>query len=299
MPRPLLNSLAHVPALVDLWNSSTPAPFRMDERLMRQHLEYPGALVLVQGEPWRGALWARQGTLEATLDALVVRSASRRQGIGRALIGAFRDSLEPNVSWRFGGGNHHFVPGLPDCLAKAHGFFSALGLVADWHAHDLLWQSESSSVGARGWDEPTYRLVGGDEVGDLRDLLRHFGRRWQEDTESRCQSLKAGLPEEIMGAYHHGKLVGFCHIWSPRSRTLGPSTFWLDRSDSAWGGVGPLGVHPDLRGLGLGAGVVESSMGYLRQQGAERIGVDWTGLPAFYERCGFKPWLTYRGYHPG
>lgn len=295
MPRPLQNSLSQVPALVDLWNSGTPSPFRMDGRLMREHLEYPGALVVVEGEPWRGALWARQGSLGATLDALVVSPDARRQGIGRALLTAFRETLEPNASWRFGGGNHHFVPGLPDCLSEAHGFFSALGMVPDWHAHDLLWQAQ---VGEEHWDEQTYRLLDATRIGELRELLRHFGKRWQEDTADRCQSLREGSSEEIMGAFHQGALVGFCHIWSPRSRRLGPSTFWLDRGDNAWGGVGPLGVHPELRGLGLGAGVVESSMAYLRRQGALRIGVDWTGLPAFYERCAFRPWLTYRGYHP-
>lgn len=297
MIKALENPLEHAPSLVALWNLCAPEPFLMDERLMREHLEAPGAAVFVAGETWQGALWARNGSLGATLDALLVRPGFRRQGVGRCLVEAFRESLEPNVSWRFGGGSHHFVPGLPESLGEAHGFFSALGLVPDWHAHDLLWQSPPP--GPISWDEGTYRLTTANDLGDLRALLSHFGRRWQEDTETRCQAMRAGWQEEIMGAFHDGHLVGFCHLWSPRSRTLGPSTFWLDRSDQAWGGVGPLGVHPDKRGLGLGAGVVEAAMAYLRRHGARRIGVDWTGLPKFYERCGFKPWLSYRGYHPG
>jgi predicted N-acetyltransferase YhbS len=183
-------------------------------------------------------------------------------------------------------------------MDQSHGFFSALGLVADWHAYDLLCQGPFGPLEA-DWDESIYRLVRPPQIEELQRLLAHFGRRWQLDTERRCQALRAGLPEEIMGAFQQGKLVGFCHVWSPLSMNLGPSTFWLDRSDQAWGGIGPIGVHPEQRGLGLGAGVVMAATAYLRRQGKQRIGVDWTGLPKFYERCGFRPWLSYRGYHPG
>jgi GNAT superfamily N-acetyltransferase len=292
------NSLQHLEGLVALWNGASSAPFLMDTQVMRQWLEAPGASVLLEGDPWRGALWARQGPLGATLDALLVLPRERRRGVATRLLNAFRDSLEPRVGWRFGGGSHHFVPGLPDGMSQAHGFFSRLGLVPDWEAHDLLWTPPCGAA-QRAWDRATYRLVQPPESAALAELLRHFGKRWQEDTESRCRLLRQGLPEEIMGAFHEQRLVGFCHIWSPRSRQLGPSTFWLARQDGLWAGIGPLGVHPEQRGLGLGAGVVEAAMAYLRCAGAQRIGVDWTGLPKFYERCGFRPWLSYRGYHPG
>lgn len=292
----LENLLEHVPSLVAHWNSCTTEPFVMDERLMRQSLESPGALVLAEGTPWRGVLWGRRGRSGATLDAVMVRPEARLSGVGRALVEAFREGLGPEASWRFGGGDHHFVPGLPDLLAQFGGFFLALGLAPDWHAYDLLWQAPQP--GAASWDESTYRLVRPDEGERLQELLRHFGTRWQEDTGQRCLALSRGEPEEIMGAFIEQRLVAFCHIWSPLSGTLGPSTFWLDRRDQAWGGIGPLGVHPLERGRGLGAGVVEAALAYLRRQGKQRIGVDWTGLPEFYQRCGFQPWLSYRGYHP-
>jgi GNAT superfamily N-acetyltransferase len=302
----LENFLEQVPNLVEFWNCCTSEPFFMDARLMREHLEYPGAIVLVdQKDARRGVLWGRHGSLGATLDAVMVLPRLRRQGVGRSLVESFRQALEPNVSWRFGGGNHHFVPGLPESLAEAHGFFSALGLVTDWHAYDLIWRapeaprSDPQPSELTSWDVSTYRLLTATEIGELAELMGQFGKRWQDDTERRCQALKAGRPEEIMGAFLQNRLVGFCHIWTGKSQTLGPSTFWLDRQGDAWGGIGPLGVHPEQRGRGLGAGVVEASMAYLRRQGKQRIGVDWTGLPKFYERCGFTPWISYRGYHPG
>ena len=297
MPILLKNCLDKLTELVGLWNDCAVEPFWMDRLLMRQYLQAPGAIVWVEGSPWRGALWARIGPHATTLDALWVKPDSRRQGVGRRLLSAFRGALSPSVGWRFGGGEHHLVPGLPAQLSHHHAFFERHGLVADWHAHDLLWKESGQEKAV--WDKSVYRLVELGQLEQLAGLLRHFGARWQTDTALRAQALSQGSAEEIMGAFQAERLVGFCHIWSSRSGRLGPSTFWLPRQDTAvWGGIGPLGVHPEVRGRGYGAGVVEASLAYLRERGAKLIGVDWTGLPEFYEGRGFRRWLDYRGYHP-
>ena len=297
MPNLLENSLSHLLTLVEFWNLCSVDPFWMDVALMRQYLERSGAKVWVESAPWEGVLWARLGETSVTLDALWVRPDRRRQGVGGRLLQSFVSALPPGQQWRFGGGEHHFVPGLPDQLAEYHPFFLKHGLAADWEAHDLLWTSEAG--GATEWDRKTYRLLGPSDLEALFELLDEFGVRWRKDTRRRGDSLVAGAKEEIMGAFHQGRLVGFCHIWSRDSASLGPSTFWLDRGgEERWGGIGPLGVHPGARGHGYGAGVVEASMAYLRHKGAESIGVDWTGLPDFYEGRGFRRWLSYRGYHP-
>ncbi len=297
MPLLLENSLAYVRELVDIWNKCTVEPFLMDERLMSQYLEVPGAQVWVTKEPWAGALWARHVPQNTTLDAILVQPERRRQGLGTALLEEFIGTVPAGATWRFGGGAHHFVPGLPESLNWAENFFLKHGLIADWHAHDLLWTS--GSAGTKIWDETTYRLLVASETEALMSLMLSFGQRWQTDTEIRCSALREGSFEEVMGAFHQGEMVGFCHIWSARSYRLGPSTFWLPRgSQEVWGGIGPLGVHPNFRGFGYGAGVVEASMAYLRSVGAGVIGVDWTGLPEFYEGRGFSRWITYRGFHP-
>lgn len=297
MPNLLENSLSHLPALVEFWNLCSVAPFWMDQCLMRQYLERPGAVVWVEGEPWKGLLLARLGETALTLDALWVEPKVRRQGVGGRLLQSFISALPRGREWRFGGGEHHFVPGLPAQLAQHHSFFLRHGLLPDWEAHDLLWTLEAG--GSTEWDRTLYRLLDASDLEALYALLDVFGGRWRKDTRRRGVSLIAGAKEEIMGAFHQGKLVGFCHIWSADSTSLGPSTFWLKRDrENCWGGIGPLGVHPQARGKGYGAGVVEASMAYLRQKGARTIGVDWTGLPDFYEARGFRRWLSFRGYHP-
>ncbi len=297
MPILLENSSEHLHELVEFWNACAVEPFWMDALLMGQYLKVPGARVWVDGSPWKGALWARFGSRATTLDALWVRPEMRRRGVGGSLLDRFRAEVEPDRAWRFGGGEHHFVPGVPESLSEFHPFFAKHGLVADWHAHDLLWTHQSAAT--TDWDDSVYRLIEPGQIDELARLLEYFGARWQIDTAARCQDPLEGRAEEIMGAFQEERLVGFCHIWSPRSRRLGPSTFWLPRDRTQmWGGIGPLGVHPEMRGHGYGAGVVEASMAYLRSRGAEVIGVDWTGLPDFYEGRGFRRWLDYRGYHP-
>lgn len=296
MTEPLPDPWRHSQALVDFWNRCAPEPFAMDRRAMLEYLRFPGAQVWTEGHSWRGLLWGRPNASPPSLDALLVLPEHRRQGHGRRLVQAFTRRLT-SPAWRFGGGERHWVPGLPEACRQAHGFFLALGMVPDWEAHDLLWQA--SELHPRWpWPPSRFRLLHPQEAPRLVELLQHFGRRWQRDTERRLQAWNQGSEETVMGGFEQGRLVAFCHMWTPWSRELGPSTFWLERQrDLHWAGIGPLGVHPELRGRGLGVGVVQAALHCLRQRGIQRIGVDWTGLPEFYLRCGFSPWQRYRGYH--
>lgn len=294
-PKRLKDPLSHVEPLLALWNEASTPPLLIDSRLLHQYLDQPYAAVYTIGLPWKGILFARPNPELGTLDAILVHPQHRTQGLGRQLLNHAVSELWPNTSWRFGGGSHHFVPGLPQELASSHTFLIKLGLTPDWLAHDLLWTLPNTHPLL--WDRSVYRLITSQEEHELSTLTTHFGLRWQTDTAKRMIGLKSGKKEEIMGAYHGETLVGFCHAWTPDSTHLGPSTFWLDRSDKAWAGIGPIGIHPRYRGLGLGSGIVKATLSYLQQQGATRIGVDWTGLPTFYEGCGFKRWLSYRGYH--
>jgi predicted N-acetyltransferase YhbS len=61
-----------------------------------------------------------------------------------------------------------------------------------------------------------------------------------------------------------------------------------------WGGIGPLGLSKEMRGLGAGLGVVAAGMRHLYQHGLKFARIDWTTLVDFYGRLGFKPSLKYR-----
>ena len=57
-------------------------------------------------------------------------------------------------------------------------------------------------------------------------------------------------------------------------------------NQSGWFGLGPVSVHPDLQGRGIGQKLIESGLEQLRVIGAKGCVV--LGDPAYYGRFGFK-----------
>lgn len=73
-------------------------------------------------------------------------------------------------------------------------------------------------------------------------------------------------------------------------RVIGHVAFSLARlssGESGWYGVGPLSVHPDNQGQGIGRSLMEKGMEQLQAHGAR--GCLLVGDPAYYQRLGFSP----------
>jgi putative acetyltransferase len=66
-----------------------------------------------------------------------------------------------------------------------------------------------------------------------------------------------------------------------------------------WFGLGPLSVHPDRQGRGVGSALVHEGLRRLRERSARGCVV--LGYPAYYQRFGFhaEPRLTLAGSTPG
>lgn len=56
--------------------------------------------------------------------------------------------------------------------------------------------------------------------------------------------------------------------------------------DSAWFGLGPLAVRPDLQGRGIGSALVRASIDLLKATNAE--GICLVGEPSYYQRFGLQ-----------
>ncbi len=88
-------------------------------------------------------------------------------------------------------------------------------------------------------------------------------------------------------AYHGDRLVGGC--------TGSPEDLWK------WFTVDTMWVEEDLRGRGLGAGLLEAA-----EEQARRRGCRWSKLntwdfqaPVFYQRCGYQEYGREVDYPPG
>jgi GNAT superfamily N-acetyltransferase len=85
-------------------------------------------------------------------------------------------------------------------------------------------------------------------------------------------------------------------LFHPQSRWIGPSIAWAasDGGAPAAGGLGPMGLAPDLRGRGLGVVLLDRAMVHLASLGVREMVIDWTILLDFYGRLGFVPLRRYR-----
>lgn len=69
----------------------------------------------------------------------------------------------------------------------------------------------------------------------------------------------------------------------------------IDGQDLSWLGLGPVSVHPDLQGQGIGSALIKTALDQISSSGAN--GCVLLGDPAYYARFGFRadPALKYPG----
>lgn len=282
--------------LVRLWNLAFGPAWPMDPRLWEQNLAGhpswdPEGLFLegTPGEP-RGFALARRAAGQAWIEALAVHPEHRGRGLGTRL-------LERACAWaglrpvRLGAGPAHFFPGVPDDCPGARDFFRRRGFEPDWEAWDLVRELPERAPGPL----PEGILpCPGDRVGDLVDFLdREFPGRWRADTLLRLE--RGEDPGNVLVALVEGRVEGFCHVFHPGCRTLGPSVYWRPEGGALRGGLGPVGVSRAVRGRGLGRDLVEGAVRHLQVLGCREMGVDWTILLDFYAGSGFRPDRRYQG----
>ncbi len=72
----------------------------------------------------------------------------------------------------------------------------------------------------------------------------------------------------------------------------------ISDNTQGWYGLGPVAVHPESQGQGIGFRLVQRGIADMREIGAK--GVVVLGDPAYYNRFGFEddPQLTFDGYPP-
>ena len=128
-------------------------------------------------------------------------------------------------------------------------------------------------------------LAGEQEVEAYVGLHRAvFGSRnmtaaWRART-LRCPEYQADL--DLVAVAPDGRLAAFCVCWLDANLAEGPG-----------GQIEPLGVHPDLRNLGLGQAILSECLRRLSFRGANRVYVETDQSRnvalGLYEALGFRP----------
>lgn len=313
--------------LIRLWNTTLGTWFPMSERLWRQNVDteanyQPGDGIVAYTESGMlaGMALTREPSAPAArnqvpsaadlgwLLALAVAPPFQRRGLGRRLLTHAEDQLRGQGARRcdLGGGLGHFLPGPPligeDAAGSAHAFWQHHGYTPLREEYDL--HRELAEFVAPPLPEPIrageYRFAvgrGGEEDALLAFLGRCFPGRWRyavADTLARG----GAMSDVLLLKDRAGTIQGFLSMWSYASATLGPSTNWYPLLGERFGGIGPLGIAPEVRGLHLGLALVAEGARVLQQRGVMECVIDWTTLVSFYERLGFRIWRRYLRYQP-
>lgn len=294
--------------------------FPIDARLWRQnvdddpHHDPAGLLVATSGDRCVGFIQARVARVPMGLEpppddrgwigALVVHPDAQRSGLGTALLRRAEVWLQSKGirEARVGGNPGHFFPGVPTSHGAATAFFSSRGYEPlgdpcfDLHAdiRDFRVPSIVDAIMARN---PSFRVsecTTRNVPGLLEFLEKIFPGRWLYETQLRLETERS--PQDIQLLTIGNRVMGFAHTFDNRSRRLGPSVYWRALLGPAYGGLGPMGISPEVRKTGLGFVLLCESVERLRNLGVEQMAIDWTVLTKFYGQAGFTPWKEYQTY---
>ena len=300
--------------IVGVWNAAAGRVLPLREALFRQntvldpHFDAAGASLACDAPAGRvvgcGIAKVAREPLGADglcpdrgwLSFVAVHPDYQRRGVGTALVRTGEAFLRARgrPTAILGSDPAHFFPGVPDATG-AEEFFEAAGYALRGEAYDLHRSLDGyrtpeavSAARAANPDVDVRPLTPADQDALLGFLDATFPGRWRYTV---ARFLRAGGPiGDLMGVIRRGAVLGFAMLFHPGSRWIGPSVAW---SPSA-GGLGPMGLAPELRGRGLGQVLVDRSVVHLAALGVREMLIDWTILLDFYGKLGFVPCRRYR-----
>lgn len=194
----------------------------------------------------------------------------------------------------FGSDSRHFWPGCPVECGGICGFLMVEGFEDNGEVHDL---ERDLSDYVKPVEIPVgfeiRPLSSEDDIVALRVFLEsEFPGRWLHDTMDKVRT--EDDPGCVVAAFDGGSVVGFALIQHQLQKQPIGGAVWRCSLGENWGSLGPIGVSSDMRGKGLGHGVLGASLLHLKGMGVKKCIIDWTTLDDFYGRHGFKVTRVYK-----
>lgn len=281
--------------LLDLWQAAWP------ERLpstagLAQRLQNPAEWLWRRDHAGKLIAFAAYRAPETHsygyLRLLLVHPNWQRRGLGAELVAEARRSLGP-IKIALGEERGHFFPGATQ--SSLH-FWEKVGFVATG-AKCVDMRCDLRELPALNLP-PHLRLTDAREPDILAGVLALtdavFSPRWTADAQNAAQS-----PRQVLALAEDKKVLGFALTGLVDDPLVLPSCLYPNAlrrgfaENTLVGGLGPIGLHPSVRGQGLGRDFMLAAMQHLKTRGAGVMGIDWTGIAPFYEKLGFSTWATY------
>ncbi|MFT5571935.1 MAG: putative acetyltransferase [Cryomorphaceae bacterium] len=134
--------------------------------------------------------------------------------------------------------------------------------------------------------KPSIRAKNPSDNGDIHQLTREafsqmarssHTEQFIVDALREANALTVSLVAELSLAASDSKIIAHVAV----------SAVTVSDGSKSWYGLGPISVHPDHQGQGVGSGLMKHALRDLAQLGA--AGCVLLGDPAFYSRFGFEP----------
>ena len=300
----------------EVWNSAwaDPNPYPLGARLWQERLASPhhdpelllGALLdgqVVAYAHGKRPISAWQPANLGWVSSFAVRRSYQGRGIGTAVVGELVRELAKAspAEIHFGSDADHLLPGPPlesppatwRLLRRMGAAFSVCEL--DLHL-DLRAELPAAPL------PPDWRVREGDTDGALAFVRQTFPGRWAEELAAYLRGGATVFTVERAGGDDvpaSARAKGFCVAFQGGEAVTSPGLHWSEalRREYPGGrqaGLGPLGTSPDVRGLGLGIGMVRSAAQAFKERGITDVIINWTTLGAFYGRLGARAWRGYQ-----
>jgi mycothiol synthase len=164
---------------------------------------------------------------------------------------------------------NYFMPGIDPryteavCFAQKHGFKQfgeAINMLVDLNAMDWSTQQDEDLLKAKGVE---VRRANKADIPTIKELLNTEWQLWNNELDMAMTD----NPPSVHIAFINNDLRAFS-IHNGNNKGTG----WF----------GPMGTHPDMRGLGIGSILLKRCLEDMRQQGYSHSIIPWVGPVAFY-----------------
>jgi predicted N-acetyltransferase YhbS len=289
-----------VPAAVDIYNTFLPAKYRIDEKLLRQKtVECPvfdwGASFIKEGSGFvavkksAAKLYRGPNPDSAHITALGYHDPKEMLELLHEVKTGLKNRGVSKL--HFGTDSAHLFPGCPQDASGLCDFLMISGFVGNGEAHDLERDLADYDNPAPTPSQDSYRACSADDLPALRDFLaREFPGRWLYDT---MEKVAAEGPSTVFALFEGDRCEGFALIQQDGCNKPIGGAVWRESLGEDWGSLGPIGVSKSIRRRGSGNSLLGKALEHLRDHGARRTIIDWTGLVDFYGKHGFEVTRTY------
>lgn len=304
-------SLSRADDIVKLWNQEIGTDFPMRKELLIQN-SFKDSNVLMEGSflvinengDLIGFVISKKYTELNVVDfnrsvgwiqALLVKKSNRNKGIGTELLKRAEAALSARGAKKIllGKDVWHYFPGIPDQYGSVKRWFTDRGYQFNGMEYDLLTEKGLSSPQLS--DVSIAPIAEKDDANQFLGFLhRIFPGRWEYEAIKYFEY--GGSGKEFILLKKENKIIGFCRANGPDSPQIAQNVYWAPLFEDGLGGIGPLGLDPEVRGNGYGLAIVQAGIAYLGQRGLKHVVIDWTRLIDFYEKVGAHPWKAYATY---